>query len=249
LKISIITVCFNSESTIRDTIESVLLQTYQNIEYIIIDGKSNDKTIDIISEYKNDISTFVSEPDKGIYDAMNKGVSLATGDFVGILNSDDVFATKETIAEMVEILNKNESAEGCYGDLIYVKSDNLDTFSRYYSSKFFSKKTIPFGLTVPHPTLYLRPILFQKYGLYKINYRVAADFELIARMVKSGAKLVRNPSVMVKMREGGISSNGFWWRVHQNFEIIRACKENHIYTNIFMIMVKIPFKLAAYFVR
>lgn len=249
MKISIVTVCFNSESTIRDTIESIISQTYQNIEYIIIDGKSNDKTIDIISEYKNAISAFISEPDKGIYDAMNKGISLATGDFVGILNSDDVLASKETISETVKFLNANQDVDGCYGDLIYVKRGNLDSFSRYFSSRFFSKNTIPFGLTIPHPTLYLRPKLFQKYGFYKTNYRVAADFELIARMVKSGVNLIRIPFVMVKMREGGISSNGFWWRIHQNFEIVRACKENNIYTNIFMIMVKLPLKLASYFLR
>ena len=249
MKISIVTVSYHSEKTIRDTIESVLAQSYSDIEYIIVDGASKDGTMKIVEEYRGKIATVVSTPDKGIYDAMNKGIGLASGDFVGILNSDDVFAGPKIIEGLVEYLSHNPTLEGCYGDLVYVKRESTDHVTRYYSSKNFTPKNIGFGLIVPHPTLYLRPKIFQKLGFYKLDYRVAADFELMARFIKGGVKLGRNPQVMVKMREGGISSNGFWWRVHQNFEIVRACRENGIYTNIFMLLLKIPFKLATYIRR
>lgn len=247
MKISIITVCFNSEETIRDTIESVLAQTYPDIEYIIVDGESNDNTLSIIQEYQSQISKVVSEPDKGIYDAMNKGISLATGDFVGILNSDDVFFDQDTIGNLVGFLRDNPELDGSYGDLVYVQKDNLDKTSRYYTSRNFRPWQIRFGLIFPHPTMYVKPELFKKLGYYRLDYRVAADFEMMARIITNGIKLSRNPRVMVKMREGGISSTGFKWRVHQNFEIMRACKTNNIYTNMLLVMFKIPFKLASYF--
>lgn len=247
MKISIITVCFNSEATIRDTIESVLAQTYPDIEYIIVDGASRDGTISIVEEYRNRIATVVSEPDKGIYDAMNKGIALATGHFVGILNSDDVFASQDTIAELVGFLSENPNLDGCYGDLIYVQRNDLSKVSRFYSSRNFRPWQVRFGLIVPHPTLYVKPSLLKKVGNYKLDYRVAADFEMMVRILNRGGKLGRNPRVMVKMREGGISSTGFKWRVHQNFEIVRACRSNGIYTSMFMVMFKVPFKLATYF--
>ena len=245
MKISIVTVCFNSESTVRDTIESVLDQDYSNIEYIIIDGASTDKTIDIINEYSNNIKTIFSEPDKGIYDAMNKGVQISSGDSVGILNSDDIFSHTRVISDIVKII-KDTNVDAVYGDLVVVGRKKTSSIIRNYSSKYFRKWKIRFGLILPHPTFYVKRSLFDKLGFYKINYRVAADFELITRFLTNGITLVRNPDVMVKMRQGGISSNGFWWRVHQNFEIIRACKENGIYTNIFFIALKLPVKLLSY---
>ena len=247
MKISIITVCFNSEDTIRDTIESVLSQTHPDIEYIIVDGASSDNTLSIIQEYQDQISKVVSEPDKGIYDAMNKGIQLATGHFVGILNSDDVFFDQDTIKGLVDFFRSNPELDGAYADLVYVQRDRLDKVSRYYTSRNFHPWQIRFGLIFPHPTLYVKPELFRKLGYYRLDYRVAADFEMMARLITNGVNLARNPLVMVKMREGGISSTGFKWRVHQNFEIVRACKTNGIYTNIFMVMLKIPFKLASYF--
>ena len=180
---------------------------------------------------------------------MNKGIRLATGDFVGILNSDDVFPSKTTIEALVDFYHKNPGFDGSYGDLVYVQRDKLQRTTRFYTSKNFVPWKIRFGLIFPHPTLYVRPQIYEKFGHYKLSYRVAADFELMARLTASGVKLVRNPEIMVKMREGGISSNGFWWRVHQNFEIVRACKENGIYTNIFLVMFKVPFKLWSYLAR
>lgn len=246
MKISIVTVCLNSVDTIRDTIESVLAQDYTDIEYIVVDGLSTDGTIEIISEYRRRIDLTIIEEDCGIYDAMNKGIRRATGDFVGVLNSDDVFFDNTTVSKISRCFIENNELDGCYGDLIYVHRNDIRKRSRFYSSKHFKKKRMKFGLMLPHPTIYLRTCLFQEHGYYKLDYRVAADFELIARFVMADVKLKRIPEILVVMREGGISSNGLLWRVHQNFEIVRACKENSIYTNIFIIALKLPLKLLSY---
>jgi len=246
LKVSIITVCYNSELTIRDTIESVFLQNYSNIEYIVVDGYSSDSTMSIISDYKDRIYKVISEPDKGIYDAMNKGIINSTGDIVGLLNSDDIFSDNNVITDVVNYFLENKEMSGIYGDLIYVKRDNINKVVRNYSSRFFSEWKVRFGLMLPHPTLYLRRDVFSRVGFYKTDYRVAADFEFITRLVVSGIPLKRLPRVLVKMREGGISSTGIWWRIHQNMEIVRACRENGLYTNLLMVSAKVPFKLLSY---
>lgn len=246
LKISIITVCYNSAETIRDTIESVLSQRYSNIEYIVVDGFSKDGTLNVISEYEGRIARVISEPDKGIYDAMNKGIKAATGDYIGILNSDDVFAGENVIQEMVAHLQSNPDAQASYADLVFVQRKQMDVVTRKYSSASFSPWKVRFGFMIPHPTFYARRELFERYGNYKLGYRVSADFELMARFFSKNVKMVRHAAVMVKMREGGISTTGFWWRIHQNLEIVRACKENGMYTNILLVAMKVPFKLASY---
>lgn len=247
MKVSIITVCYNSAATIRDTIESVLSQSYEDIEYIIVDGASKDNTLDIVREYRTKISTVISEPDKGIYDAMNKGIQAATGDIVGILNSDDFYASNESVQHIVD--GFNDDVDGVYADLVYVKENQPDKISRRYSSKRFSKRKIRFGFMLPHPTYYIRTKLYEEFGLYKLGYRVAADFELITRHISQGIRLSRVSHVIVKMREGGISSSGLLWRIHQNLEISRACNENGIRTSILLIMFKLPFKLISFFKR
>lgn len=243
MKISIITVCFNSAQTVEDTIQSVLGQSYSDIEYIIVDGASKDDTLEIVSRYTDGIATVLSEPDKGIYDAMNKGIALATGDYVGILNSDDVFADTDVICRLVTHLKAHPGLDASYADLVFVERNNLDQVTRRYTSSWFSPWMIRFGLMLPHPTFYARRQLFQQYGSYRLNYRVAADFELMTRFIRSGVSIGRHDSVMVRMRQGGISTTGFWWRVHQNMEIVRACRKNGIYSNIFMVAMKLPFKL------
>ena len=248
MKISIITVCFNSEDTIRDTIVSVLSQDYPNIEYIIIDGLSKDNTMKIVSEYSNKISKMISEPDEGIYDAMNKGIQLATGDYVGILNSDDIFAHNHVVSDIVDLLEESK-ADSIYGDLVIVDREIISNVIRSYSSRNFQKWKVRFGLILPHPTFYIKRNLFNRFGYYKLNYRVAADFELITRFLHGGITYVRNPDVMVKMRRGGVSNSGIFGRIHQNFEIVRACKENGIYTNIFLVALKLPVKFFSYLVK
>lgn len=246
MKISIITVCYNSEATIQDTIESVINQTYEDIEYIIVDGASTDGTMEIIKQYRTKISKIISEPDNGIYDAMNKGVALATGDFIGVLNSDDMFINNNIIQSLSQFLYNNPHLDGSYADLVFVKRNNTNIVTRKYSSRIFSPKRIRFGIMCPHPTFYARRKLFETMGNFDTNYPIAADFELITRFIKGGAQLGRFSAIMVKMREGGISTSGFFQRVRQNFELVRACKKNEIYTNILFIAIKIPYKLIGY---
>lgn len=247
MKISIITVCFNSSATIRDTIESVLAQTYTDIEYIIVDGASKDDTLNIVAEYGSRIDRVISEPDKGIYDAMNKGIRAATGDVVGILNSDDFF----TATNSVELISSGfgEEVDAVYADLIYVKKNDVSKFSRLYSSSGFAKWKIRFGFMIPHPTFYVRTKLFESYGFYKLDYRVAADFELMARFFQAGINVKRVDAVVVSMREGGISSASIKWRIHQNIEIARGCNENGIFTFFPLLILKLPFKLFSYFIK
>ena len=221
---------------------------YKNIEYIIIDGASTDGTIDVVKSYGDKITKFVSEKDKGLYDAMNKGIKLATGDIIGVLNSDDVLADNSVIEKIVAGFD-DENIDATYSDLIYVSQHDLNKLTRFYSSKIFSKRMIKFGIMLPHPTFYVRKKCYETLGLYKVDYRVAADFELLARFMSKGIKSRRLPFISVKMREGGISSSGLLWRVHQNFEIVRACRENGIYTNIFFVMLKLPYKLLTLLTR
>ena len=246
MKISIITVCYNSAETVRDTIESVIGQTHKEVEYIIVDGASKDATMDIVGEYSSCIAKIISEPDKGIYDAMNKGIQAATGDFVGILNSDDVFAHERVLEDLSQFIEANPNLDATYADLVFVRRNELESVTRQYSSKGFAPWKIRFGFMVPHPTFYARRELFERNGRYQLGYRVSADFELMARFFKAGINTARHPSVMIKMREGGISTTGFWWRIHQNMEIVRACRANGIYTNLSFVALKLPFKLASY---
>lgn len=246
-KISVITVCFNSEATIRDTLESVTSQDYPNIEYLVIDGGSTDSTTSIIEEYGDRIDYFVSEKDGGIYDAMNKGIRASTGDFVGILNSDDIFAGTDSVSRIASAIQSHEDVEAVYGDLVYVDRANLNRVVRLYSSEFFRPWKMRFGFMLPHPTFYARRELFDRLGFYRTDYRVAADFELLSRFLDKDIRVTRIAGILVKMRDGGISSTGFWWRVHQNLEIVKACRGNGIYTNILLVSMKVPFKIASYF--
>lgn len=245
MKVSIITVCYNSEKTIEDTIKSVVSQNYHNIEYIVVDGGSSDDTLKIIERNRKHIDILISEPDEGIYDAMNKGIKVATGDIVGILNSDDFFSSDESIKYIAK--GFSSEVDAVYGDLKYVKQYKPDLLSRVYSSAGFKLWKVRFGFMVPHPTFYARKHLFEKYGYYKLDYRVAADFELMVRFFLNGIKFRRIDKMLVSMREGGISSSGLKWRIHQNAEIVRACRENQLYTNLALVAVKLPFKLFSFF--
>jgi len=248
VKVSIITVCYNSEKTIEDTLKSVQGQTYTDIEYIVVDGLSTDKTNEIIAQYSDVVSVHISEKDNGLYDAMNKGINLASGDVVGILNSDDIFSSSQSVEKIMSGFVSKE-IDAVYSDLVYVAENDLNKISRLYSSKVFKKSLIKLGIMLPHPTFYVKKKAYDNLGLYKTNYRVAADFELIARFISSGVTAKRIPEITVKMREGGISSSGLLWRIHQNFEIVRACRENGIRTNIFLVMLKLPYKLATLMTR
>lgn len=244
MKVSIITVCYNSATTIEDSIKSVLSQTYSNIEYIIIDGKSSDKTMNIVEQYKDRIDTIISEPDKGIYDAMNKGVTAATGNIVGILNSDDFYESNDAVEKIVTGFTENPTADMVFGDVVFVEPCNLNKIVRFYSSKKFRSSKLRFGWMPPHPATFIKNSVYKKYGLYKLSYKIAADYEIFVRLLMViGLKFSRVDDVIVRMRAGGASTEGIASSITLNEEIVRACRENGIYTNLLMVLLKVPFKL------
>jgi len=243
LSISIITVSHNSISTISATIKSVLAQTYPNIEYIIIDGSSTDGTIDSINSLGKSISKFVSEPDKGIYDAINKGIKLATGDIIGILNSDDFFYDNNVIERVAVAFEENE-IDAVFGDVQFVDPEKTSKIIRYYSSKKFNPAKFKFGFMPAHPSFYVKRELFEKLGYYKTDYKIAADYELLIRFLYVNQikyKYIEMP--FVSMRTGGVSNKSICSNVTLNKEIARACKENGIHTNYLYIYSKYFLKM------
>lgn len=246
MKVSIITVTYNSEETLRDTIESVLSQSYTNIEYIIIDGASKDKTVDIIKSYEpkfNGRMLWISEKDNGIYDAMNKGIFMSTGDIVGLLNSDDFFTNKFVVERFMDSF-KDISIDGVYGDIHFVDSHNLKKEVRHYSSRIFRPWLLRFGFMPAHPSFYCRKSCYEKYGGYALNYKIAADFDLLIRFLykeKISTKYLAMD--FVTMRTGGVSTENFSSRILLNKEIVSACKKYNIYTNLFFLCLKYVYKI------
>ncbi len=241
-KITIVTVCFNSAATIRDTIDSVLNQDYENIEYIIVDGGSTDGTMQIVSEYKNRITQIVSEPDDGIYDAMNKGINLATGDIIGILNSDDFYSSLDVISTIVATYRQS-SADIVFGDLIYISPADTSRFLRNYNSSGFRPWMLRFGWMPPHPATFIRRSIYKKFGLYSMGYKSAADYEMFVRLLLiNGIKYFYLGKTIVYMRMGGVTSSG--WRSYwiTSCEMVRALKENGIFSSITIILMRLPIK-------
>jgi len=244
VKISIITVCFNSKKTIRDTIESVLSQDYHEIEHIIIDGLSTDETMHIVSEYQNKITKIISEPDQGIYDAMNKGVKLATGDVIGILNSDDFFEDSKVISNVVSHFNSEPEVSLVFGDVVFVDPLNTQKITRFYGSNKFRPWKLRFGWMPPHPATFIKKSAYEKIGLYSLQYKISSDYEFFIRMLMvHKLAYIRINKVLVRMRAGGISTSGIKSSLLLNSEIVKGCRENGVYTNIIFLLLKIPFKV------
>jgi len=246
LKISIITVTFNSASTLRNTLESVLVQTYPELEYIVVDGNSKDSTIEIIKEYELKFEGrmhWLSEPDKGLYDAMNKGIRMATGEIVGIINSDDFYHRNDIISEIAKAFEEY-NAQAIFADVRFVNPSNLNKTVRYYRSKNFSPKRFRFGFMPPHPTFFTYRKNFELYGYYKTDYKIAADYELLIRFLyKNRLSYKYLPLDVMKMRTGGASTASIKSNVILNKEIVRACRENGIYTNMAILMLKYIVKI------
>ena len=237
--ITIITATYNSGLTIKDTIESVLNQDYKDIEYIIIDGDSKDKTIDIIKEFEPKFQ----ERDKGIYDAMNKGIRMATGDIIGILNSDDFFTSDDVISTVNETFEKY-NPDAIYGDIHFVNDDNLNKIVRYYSSKIFKRGLMRFGFMPAHPSFYIKKECFDKFGLYNTTYKIAADFEFLLRTIYIGRiKTQYIAKDFVTMRTGGISTSGINSHKQIMKEHIRAFKENNVFTNRVLLSMRYVHKI------
>jgi len=246
LKISIITVVWNNKNSIKNAIDSVLNQTYKNIEYIIIDGVSTDGTIEIVRSYGDKVSKFLSEPDSGLYDAMNKGIFLATGDVVGILNSDDFYIDDQVIQRVVKEFEVKD-VDSVYADLEFVKPVNLDKTVRYYDSSKFNPSKFAYGWMPAHPTFFVKRDIYKKYGVFRADLKIAADFDILARFLfthKISYSYMQE--VLVKMRLGGVSTsfNNIWII---NIEQLQVCRDNHINTNIFKILLKYPIKILGYF--
>lgn len=240
MKVSIITVCYNSEKTIRDTIESVIKQTYSNIEYIIVDGQSSDKTMSIVNEYKDSIDVVVSEKDRGLYDAMNKGLDLATGDLIGVLNSDDVFFSSETIQQIVVSASE---FDGIYADIGFY-DESLTRKTRHYSSKGFHKAKFSRGFMPAHPSCYLKKEVIEQVGHYSLSYKIAADFDYLLRAFSlPNISFHYINKEVVKMREGGVSTSGLSANILLNKEIIHSCHENGLSSSWISVLSKYPEKL------
>ncbi len=241
--ITVITVVFNGEETIRDTIESVIMQNYDNIEHIIIDGGSSDATVDILRQYDHIVDYWISEKDGGIYDAMNKGISLCSGDYVGMLNSDDIFSNESVLQDIADRFCAME-VDAVFSCLNIVDKNNLKKILRKYRVAKFNSALLRIGVMPPHPTFYCKKSCYEEGGMYKTNYKIAADFEMLVRLL-IGQKISWSfiDKVTVTMRSGGLSNSGFMSRVKLNWEIVRACRENGLYTNLLFLPLKLPIRL------
>ncbi|MHB8845082.1 MAG: glycosyltransferase family 2 protein [Nitrospirota bacterium] len=234
--VSIITVVRNGASTIRDCLTSVASQTYP-VEHIIIDGGSTDETLKIVGEYPH-VAHVVSEPDRGIYDAMNKGIARTTGDVIGILNADDLYADRDVVATIAAEF-RARPVQSVFGDLVYVNRGDVNRIVRYYRSARCTPDRFAYGWMPAHPTFYVKRACYEQYGVFKTDYHIASDFELLARFLGRHRITYRYiPQVLIKMRAGGVSTKSWRSNVTLNREIVRACTENGIKTNYLMVYSK-----------
>ena len=246
MKISIITATFNSASTVRDTFDSVLNQTYKDIEYIVVDGLSKDNTVDIIKEYEpkfNGRMRWISEKDKGLYDAMNKGIGMATGDVVGILNSDDFYTANDSLEVIARTLEET-GADAVYGDIHFVNDKDLGKCVRYYSSAIFKRRLMLIGLMPAHPTFYCKREVYTKYGSFDTSYKIGADFESLLRYIyinRIKTKYIKKD--FVTMRTGGASTESFESRKQIMRDHLKAMKKHGIKSNMFMLLLRYPYKI------
>lgn len=229
---------FNSGATIGDTIRSVAKQSYPNIEYIIMDGLSTDNTMDIVNEYSDVVSKVISEKDAGIYDAMNKGISLATGEIIGLINSDDILSDDSVLQRVADVFAADPDVDACYGDLCYVMQNDVSKIVRYWRSTPYRNDLFHKGWVPPHPTLYVRRAVYQKYGGFDLSFKIAADFELMLRFMKvHRIKTKYIPRILVKMRLGGTTNNSLKNIFLQNLDILRALRKHHIPSSLFSFVV------------
>ena len=221
LKVSIITVCYNSTSTIESTLQSVANQSYTNVEHVVIDGASTDDTVELIKRYR---TMLVTEPDKGIYDAMNKGIKLATGDIIGTLNADDFYIDNNVLSEVAQVFS-DESIDACFADLVYVNQFDANKIVRYWRSRPYQAGLFKQGWMPAHPTFFVRKSVYEKFGVFDLDYKIAADFELLFRLIEQNKiKTHYLPRVLVKMRLGGTTNKNLENIRTQNNEIIRILR-------------------------
>lgn len=238
MKVSIITITYNSEATLKDTIESVVNQTYDDIEYIIVDGKSTDNSLSIIESYKDKISKVVSEKDKGLYDALNKGIALATGDLIGIIHSDDFYTNKFVIEKIVKSIEENNS-DAIYADLYYVDKVDTNKIFRKWKSGNYKYGQFLNGWMPPHPTFFVKRSCYEKFGSFNLSFISAADYELMLRFIhKHKIKISYVPEFIVKMRVGGKSNVTLKNRIRANKEDRKAWTENGLNPKFYTLFLK-----------
>jgi len=233
MKVSIITVSYNSESTIETTFKSLEEQSYSNIEYIVVDGGSTDNTIDLINRYNHIITKWVSESDQGLYDAMNKAIKMATGDVIGLINSDDLFCDKDAVKKVVSVFETQPDLDSVYADLYYVAQNNIDNIIRRWvtgEQRRFNK-----GWHPAHPTFYVKKKIYDRFGLFNLEFKLAADFEIMLRFLEAHNITTKYlPIPLVKMRLGGETNKSIKNIIRQNSECIRAFKENKVICNKYL---------------
>ncbi|WP_417212329.1 glycosyltransferase family 2 protein [Acinetobacter venetianus] len=228
MKVSIITATFNSENTVIDTLHSLNQQTYPDIEYIIIDGGSSDNTVSVINQNCPRVSKIISEPDKGIYDALNKGIGIATGDVVGFLHSDDLFAYPEAVQDLVDAMN-NGDAQAVYADLEYVSKNDTSKVIRKWVSGPFKREYLRFGWMPPHPTFFMRREIYNRCGMFDLGMKISADYDSLLRYLwGSQINVTYLPKVVTKMRVGGASNRSLKNIIEKTKEDVKALKNNNI---------------------
>lgn len=244
MKLSIITPTYNSAKTIARTIDSVLVQNYSDLEYIIIDGASTDNTRDIVLSYQDKLNIkFISEPDKGIYDAMNKGVELATGEIVGILNSDDLFDNNKVLSSVTEAF-KDQTIDAVYGDIKYFGED-FGKIKRYWRAGSYQGEKLSNGWIIPHPSLFLRKTVYDKYGNFNTDFKIAGDYEFILRLLKiHKIKVKYLATVLVRMYDGGVSGSSLEQRKKGWKELKKAWTVNNLTVPRFFILRRVLFKVS-----
>jgi len=248
LKLSIVTAAYNSVATIKETLLCVQQQDHPDIEHIIVDGLSIDDTVKVVEEFPH-VAKLFSEKDNGIYDAMNKGIQAATGDVIGILNSDDIYVSPQVLSKIAQVF-EDKSVLTCYADLQYVQADNLDKVVRTWKSGHFSRKNFYYGWMPPHPTFFVRREVYEKVGLFNTSLRSAADYEMMLRiLIKHEMPTHYIPEVIVKMRAGGMSNASFKNRITANKEDRMAWKLNGLEPHFFTLYAKPIRKISQFLIR
>lgn len=243
MKISIITVAYNSADTIAETMNSVAKQTYADLEHLVVDGASTDNTVKIAQAQSTSCTRITSEPDNGIYDAMNKGLAKATGDIVCFLNADDAYADPEVLSRVAYEMQQH-GLDALFGDVVFFNPSAPQRSVRRYRSDRFSPDSLAYGWMPAHPALFMKRSIYQQLGGFRTHFRIAGDFDFVARAFAPGQLRYRHlPLIMVRMQSGGVSNAGLRSKWLLNQEVLRSCRENGIRTNIFKILSKYPMKL------
>lgn len=249
LKVSIITAVFNNSNTIADALDSVATQTYKNIEKVMVDGGSDDGTLSILRAFTTNKDVLSSEPDEGIYDALNKGIKLSSGDVIGLLHSDDLFPDESIVAKIADAFMQDANVDAVYGDLVYIKKDEPDKVVRYWQAGTFHKDKLRKGWMPPHPTLYLRRSVYDKFSQFDTNYHIAADYDFMLRVFSDESLNIRYiPEVLVKMRTGGASNRSLKNIIYKSYEDYRALRANKI-GGLWSLTMKNLSKIPQFFTR